>query len=134
MAQIKNKILVVDDEEGLRALVATVLQMAGYEVATAVDGEDGVQKALQYLPDLILLDIMMPKLDGWKTLSKLRTYDQTEHIPIIMLTARGETDSLFKSEQLKVLDYFIKPFEMDEILTYIKKYFDTKELKNRAGA
>ncbi len=132
MANSKKKILIVDDEENLRALVATVLQMAGYEVSTAVDGEDCVQKALQTIPDLILLDIMMPKLDGWKTLSKLRSYDQTEHIPIIMLTARGETDSLFKSEKLKVLDYFIKPFEMDEILAYIKKYFDKKELEDRA--
>ncbi len=131
MVNDKKKILVVDDEEGLRALLATVVQMAGYDVQTAVDGLDGFQKAIDFLPDLILLDIMMPKLDGWKTLSKLRAEEKTEHIPIIMLTARGETDSIFKSEQLKVLDYFIKPFEMDEVLAYIAKYFKTKDLEDR---
>lgn len=117
----KKKILVVDDEQELVAALKIRLEANDFEVIAAYDGEEALEKAKEK-PDLILLDILMPKMDGYKVLSKLRQAAQTKNIPVIMLTAKGESQSIFKAHDLGSTDYIIKPFEQEELLELINKY------------
>ena len=118
----RKKILIVDDEEGVRELLSEGLKLRGYEISTAVDGMDAVQQAFQSVPDLILLDVLMPKMDGWHVLERLRQDEKTQLVPIIMLTAKSETEALFRSEEHKAVDYFIKPINIQELLISIRRY------------
>ena len=116
------KILVVDDEPQLVELLKMRLEVMGYSVLTAYDGQEGLAKATQEHPDLILLDIMMPKMDGCETLSRLKQQPETRAIPVIMLTAKGDTHSITRLQALRATDYFIKPFDATELLAFIRKY------------
>jgi len=118
----KKKILVVDDEPQFRLLVQKRLQANGYDVVQAVDGADGLEKARTEKPDLILLDIMMPHMNGVEVLKVLKSEDTTRDIPVVMLTAKGETDLILDAQEIGAADYFIKPFEPELFLTYIKRY------------
>jgi len=118
----RKKILIVDDELGVRELLAETLRQRGYEVLTAQDGSEGLEQATQTLPNLILLDVMMPKMDGWEMLKRLRRNEKTRDILVIMLTARSETESLMRSEENKTLDYFIKPINLEELIAFIRRY------------
>ena len=122
----RKKLLIVDDEPSIREFLAGALGHRGYATSTAVDGVDGLEKAIQIEPDLILLDVMMPKMDGWEMLSQLRKQEETCNIPVVMLTAKGETEALLKSANQRVVDYFIKPVNMDELLKFIRRYVELK--------
>ena len=121
-----KKILIVDDELGVRELLSEFLKIQGYETLTAVDGLDGLEKAATYLPNLIFLDIMMPKMDGWQALAHLREQEGTKNIPVVMLTARSDTAALLRSEKEHAVDYFIKPIDLEELSTFIKRYVDLR--------
>ncbi len=114
----------MDDEPNVCELISEIVKGGGYEAHTAGGGHEGLEKASSVKPDLILLDVMMPVLNGWQMLERLRNNSDTEHIPVVMLTAKSETDALFRSRQLKVLDYFIKPVEGDELIRFIRRYLD----------
>ena len=118
----RKRILIVDDESGVRELLSEGLKARGYETSTAEDGEEALRKTFRSLPDLILLDVMMPKMDGWGVLEQIRKNEKTQRIPVIMLTAKSETELLFRSEQQKAVDYFIKPINLQELLTSIGRY------------
>ena len=116
-----KKILVIDDEPELVKALKIRLGSEGYEVVTAFDGERGIEKAQTENPDLIVLDIMMPKLDGFATLQELKriaTHDNPLP-PVVVLTARDRLRDLFESEGIK--DYVVKPFEHQDLLERIKK-------------
>ena len=117
-----KKILVVDDEREILEMTRKRLERSGYKVLTASDGKEGIKKTVEEKPDLILLDIVMPDMDGFTMLRKLKGHSSTSLIPVIMLSAKGECDSLLKGEDFGALDYFIKPFDWQELLKYIKKY------------
>jgi len=117
-----KRILLVDDEAQLVEMVRIRLEAEGYEVITAIDGKDGLQKADVFRPDLIILDIMMPGIDGFEVLRRLRVNIATQHIPVIMLTAKGDSTAMFKAHDLGSTDYFIKPFNTQELLDFIKRY------------
>ena len=119
-----KKILIVDDEPGVRELLSDFLKLRGYETLAVENGVEALEKAPQFLPNLIFLDIMMPKMDGWQTLAQLRLREETKNIPVVMLTARRDTATLLKSEQERALDYFIKPIDLEELATFIKRYID----------
>ncbi|MFA9463748.1 MAG: response regulator transcription factor [Velocimicrobium sp.] len=111
------KILVVDDEQGIRDIVKEYLSLEDFEVIEAVDGVDGINKFRNNKIALAILDVMLPKMDGWKVLREIR---KESKVPIIMLTARGEEyDKLFGFE-LGVDDYIVKPFSPKELLARIK--------------
>lgn len=122
-----KKILIIDDEPGVRQLISDFLRPKGYEMLTAEDGMDGLQKAMRFIPNLILLDIMMPKMDGWQALTKLRLGEKTRNIPVVMLTGRSDTESLLKSGRERALDYFIKPVNLNELSTFIDRYIGIRE-------
>ena len=117
-----NKILVVDDEEHIVQMIESRLSANGYEVITAYNGKQALERAKVEMPDLILLDLMMPDIDGFSVLRKLKCEFETMHIPVIMLTCRADSDSIFKAQDLKSTDYIIKPFKPDELLKLIKRH------------
>jgi two-component system, OmpR family, alkaline phosphatase synthesis response regulator PhoP len=115
-------ILIVDDDANIRELILVNLTAAGYEVKTASDGKEAIEKISSFLPALIILDIMMPEIDGWEVCKFVRDDPYLEHIKIIMLTARGsDRDKLIGKGILKADDYLTKPFDIDELMSIIKR-------------
>ena len=109
---MSDKILVVDDEKSISKIIAYNLKKEGYEVLCADDGEMGLQLALSEKPDLILLDIMMPKMDGYEVCRKIR---EQSNVPIIMLTARADEVDKVNGLEIGADDYVIKPFSPKEL-------------------
>lgn len=116
----RKKILLVDDEIQLADMVKMRLEANNYDVITASGGIEGLEKAEKDNPDLILLDILMPDMDGYQTLEKLKENSETESIPVIMLTAEGQADDLTRSVSLGAIDYVVKPFSPVTLLEKIK--------------
>ena len=117
---MSKKILVVDDEPNIVKLVESRLKASGYDVATAKDGQDAIAKAKQIKPDLILLDIMMPGMNGQEVLKELKKDASVSAIPVIMLTAKQETDDIVKSiVNGGAVDYIVKPFIATDFLKKI---------------
>lgn len=114
---MQYKILIVDDDENICELLRLYLEKDGFVTLVANDGEEAVRKASLYAPDLILLDIMLPKLDGWQVCRQIR---KTSETPIIMLTAKGETFDKILGLELGADDYVSKPFETKEVIARIK--------------
>ena len=122
-----HKILVIDDEPDVVWSLKKILEARGYQVITAGNGVDGLEKASRDNPDLILLDIMMPRKNGFKVLQELKADDATRDIPVIFLSVKGETTNLIEGQRLHATDYVIKPYRTEELLKYIKKYLILKE-------
>lgn len=116
-----KKVLVIDDETDLLEALDTWLVSHGYEVSTAKDGAEGLARAKELKPHLVILDIAMPKMDGFEVLSLIRANAQTAATPVIMLTAKGRTENIFQAEKLNAVDFLIKPFDATELLTAVKK-------------
>jgi len=117
-----KKVLVVDDEQGIIQIVEGFLERTTHKVISAINGEQGLAKAKLEKPHLILLDVSMPGIDGFEVLEKLRLDPETWHIPVIMLTAKGDTKSLLKTHDLGARDYLIKPFKGEDLLKCISKW------------
>jgi DNA-binding response OmpR family regulator len=119
---VKAKVLIVDDDVFLSGIYATKLELEGFGVVTARDGEEGVKAALKEIPDLILLDVLMPKLDGFEALRRLKQEETTKNIPVIMLTNLGQKEDIEKGLQDGAVDYLIKAhFVPAEAVEKIKK-------------
>lgn len=116
-----KKILLVDDEKLLAEAVKDNLESSGFEVIIANDGL-GAMERVKERPDLIILDVMMPGIDGIEVLRRLRDDTETARIPVIMLTAKSESESIFNAIDAGSTDYIIKPFYFSELLKVIKKY------------
>lgn len=112
-----EKILVVDDDTNICELLRLYLTKEGYQVTTANDGEEGLEKFNQLKPDMVLLDVMMPKMDGLEVCRRIRKLGNT---PVMMLTAKGETFDKVLGLELGADDYVVKPFETKEIVARIK--------------
>ena len=113
---MKRKILVVDDEEDILHFLEMVLTEKGYEVVTATGGHQALTRAQIEHPDLVLLDVMMPQMDGWEVLKLLRADEGTAHIPVAMLSARTEAKDRVHGLQEGAIDYICKPFSLQELL------------------
>ena len=118
----KGRILVVDDEAIILETVKLALEAVHYEVAVACNGQEGLQSAIAQQPDLILLDVTMPVMDGFQLLAKLKNDERTKKIPVVMLTGRDEAESVTLSQQLKADDYLMKPFTVEHLLDLVCKY------------
>ncbi|MFN6145988.1 MAG: PleD family two-component system response regulator [Planctomycetota bacterium] len=115
-------VLIIEDEKLIVVSTQMVLEAAGFRVESANNGEDGLNKARDVTPDLILLDIMMPGIDGWETLTRLKRDPATSRIPVIVFTAREHSRGHQRSAELGAVDYFRKPFEPDELIELVGKY------------
>ena len=114
------KILVIDDDEAINELIKVNLELAFYKVITALDGNKGYALAKQELPDLIILDVMMPEVDGYTVAKRIRENEETKDIPIIMLTALNMLQNKVQGFNIGIDDYIVKPFEMEELLLRVK--------------
>ncbi len=115
-----NKILVIDDDKNINELVKINLELAGYKVIQALDGIKGFALAKQELPNAILLDVMMPEVDGYTVAQRIRQNSDTKNIPILMLTALSQLNDKVKGFDIGVDDYLVKPFEMEELKVRIR--------------
>ena len=122
-----QRILVVDDEADIRRLVQEALLAAGYEVATAANGTEAVRLSAMFLPDLVLLDIMMPDVDGFTVYERLRAKPAALHSPIIFLTARREIDAKLTGFRKGAVDYVTKPFHIRELLARVQVHLRPPE-------
>lgn len=120
-----KKILIVDDEEDLVETVRFPLEMEGYHVLVSYNGEDALNQARKENPDLILLDLMLPKLDGYKVCRLLKFDDRYKHIPILMLTAKTQEKDKTLGMETGANEYITKPFEMDDLIKKVKTYLKT---------
>jgi DNA-binding response OmpR family regulator len=111
----KKKILVAEDEPDIRGLIVFSLQFAGFNVVEAFNGEDAVQKATKEKPDLILLDVRMPKMTGYEACQALKAQSSTAHIPVVFLSARGQESEIKHGLELGAEEYILKPFAPDEL-------------------
>ena len=125
------RVLTVDDEPPIRLLVRVNLEAEGMEVIEAPDGRTGVQLAKREQPDLILLGVMMPVLDGWQAAEELREDPETREIPIVFLTARAELRDCIRGFDLGAVDYVFKPFDPTELASRIRVLLERLELGDR---
>src|SRR5260370_28475707 len=108
--------LVVDEDEVIRQLIAVTLTLEGFEVFTAVDGQDCLDKVVELQPDVITLDVMMPRLDGWVTATQLRRNPATARIKVVLITARAQEDDRDPGRQLGVDAYLTTPSDPSEMI------------------
>lgn len=113
----KNSILVIDDDRNILAIIEMYLRKAGYEVTCVERGDEALQAFRRVQPALVVLDVMLPGMDGWEVLDKLR---QESDVPVIMLTAKGDTLDRIQGLDLGADDYIVKPFDAKELLARIK--------------
>lgn len=121
MTPQKTLLLLVDDEPDFLFLVKNRLEANGYRVTTAPDGTAALEAVKKERPDLILLDVLMPKMDGYEALEELRGVRGTRQIPVIMFSAKGQPDDLKLSKELGATDYLLKPFDPNDLLQKIEK-------------
>lgn len=115
-----NKILVVDDDSSINELIKINLELIGYKVVQALDGIKGFALAKQELPSLVILDVMMPDVDGYTVAQRIRQNESTKNIPILMLTALSQLNDKVKGFDIGVDDYLVKPFEMEELKVRVR--------------
>jgi CheY-like chemotaxis protein len=123
---MERTVLIIEDEKLIIVSTQMVLEAAGFRVESATNGEDGIAKAKGLAPDLVLLDIMMPGIDGWETLTRLKRDPATANIPVVIFTAREHARGHQKSSEMGAADYFRKPFEPDELIELVEKHVAQK--------
>ncbi len=116
-----KKILIADDDKAMRALLRVVLQKKGYEVTLASDGKEALRLLQKDIPDLVVLDVMMPKLNGWEVAKKIREDKKMSGLPIIMLTAKDEMIDKLMGFESGVNEYIVKPLKPASITAAVKK-------------
>jgi len=117
-----HTILLVDDDEDLIQALQFSLHRENYNVIKSLNGAEAITKSLDVQPDLILLDILMPNLDGLTSCRAIKTMKQTKDIPVIMLTAKGDTETIRAAFKAGANDYIVKPFGMDKVLNKIEEF------------
>jgi DNA-binding response OmpR family regulator len=114
-------VLVVDDDVVIRQLVVVNLELEGFEVYTAVDGAECLQRLREIRPHIVTLDIMMPRVDGWEVAARMRSDPTLAHIKVIMLSARAQEADLKRGARLGVDYYLTKPFDPDELVGVVRR-------------
>ena len=122
-----KKILAVDDEKAIVRLVQVNLEREGYQVVTAYDGREALENVASERPDLVVLDVMMPYMDGFEVLQQLKKDPETRDIPVIMLTAKAQDADVFRGWQSGVDCYLTKPFNPMELKAFVKRVFKSIE-------
>lgn len=127
----KFSILIVDDVPKNIQMVANVLREEGYQMAFARSGDAALRHTETILFDLILLDIMMPEMNGYEVCEKLKQNPKTKEIPVIFLTAKTDTENVLKGFELGAVDYVTKPFNMSELLARVKTHLELREARQK---
>lgn len=127
----KAKILLVDDEQKVLELIAFRLKLLGYNVITAKDGEEAITKFESESPDLIILDIAMPGIDGLTVCSRIRKMNDRNHVPILMLTARSAVEDVNKALAMGADDYIVKPYDPGVLQMKIQSHLGNRKLETK---
>lgn len=123
----KSRILIADDEPHIRRILQFLLENEGFEVEMAEDGRQALEKMADWRPDLVLLDVMMPHLDGFAVLKEIRGNFDTAHTPVIMLTAKGEQEDRIQGLQDGANDYLTKPFDQPELILRVRNLLNSRQ-------
>lgn len=123
---VPNKILVVDDDEHILRSLSQYLELEDFNVVSASSGPDALKLFDQESPDLVVLDVMMPGMDGYQVLEKLRSHSDSAGVPVLMLTARDQHNDILKGYQMGATSYLVKPFNLDELVDAIREVFAAK--------
>ncbi len=115
------KILVAEDERDIRALIAFTLQFAGHEVVVVANGAEAVEKALEINPDLILMDVRMPRMTGYQACEALKNRVETKDVPVIFLSAKGQESEIQEGLDAGAVDYILKPFAPDDLTKQVER-------------
>lgn len=127
------KILVIEDEEAIRDKIMTVLRYEGFETLGAAEGDEGVSAAADNSPDLIICDVLMPRMNGYGALSALRANEKTAAIPVIFLTAAASRADQRKGMELGADDYITKPYTVDELLSAVRTRLERQNIIRNAS-
>jgi DNA-binding response OmpR family regulator len=120
------RVLVVDDDEVIRQLITVNLELEGFDVHTAQDGQDCLDKIKDVRPDVVTLDVMMPRLDGWETAARLRQDTDLDNVAIILLSARAQEADVERGSRIGVDAYLTKPFDPDDLVDTVRRLGDEK--------
>src|SRR5690348_5053019 len=131
---MKNRILVVDDTPANIQALAAILKEQGYQISVATNGKQALDAMAKVQPDLILLDVMMPEMDGFETCRRLKASEQWQQIPIIFLTAKTDTTDIVQGYELGAMDYVAKPFNAHELLARVSTHLMMDELRRNLAA
>lgn len=118
------RVLVIDDDPNIVDMIELVLIVEGFDVTIANSGQDGLLEALREPPDVIVLDVMMPKIDGWQIAAKLRGHDTLSDVPIVFCTALTDDDSMWKGYEVGAASYITKPFEPERLIAEIRRVIE----------
>ena len=121
MSSTLGRVLVVDDDDVIRQLITVNLELEGFDVTTAVDGQDCLDKVHGVDPVVITLDVMMPRMDGWEAASRLRADPRTASVKVVLLSARAQEADLQRGGQIGVDAYLTKPFDPDELIATVRR-------------
>ena len=121
MSTSLGRVLVVDDDDVIRQLITVNLELEGFDVATAIDGQDCMDRVKDVRPDVITLDVMMPRLDGWEAAGRLRADPDTAGIKVVLLSARAQEADLERGSRIGVDAYLTKPFDPDELIAVVRR-------------
>jgi DNA-binding response OmpR family regulator len=123
-----KRILCIEDEPEMIDLIRLILGRRGFDVSGATGGADGLKAVREQLPDLVLLDLMMPDMDGWEVYQQMKAEESTRHIPVIVVTAKAQSiDKVLALHIAKVDDYIAKPFSPQDLLTSVEKVLAQKK-------
>jgi DNA-binding response OmpR family regulator len=120
------KILIADDERDIRDLITFTLQFAGFEVVPTTNGEEAYQAALREIPDLILLDVRMPRMTGYQACQQIKADARTRHIPVVFLSAKGQEAEVNTGLEAGAAEYILKPFSPDQLTDKVKSLLAKK--------
>ncbi len=118
------RILIAEDEKDIRDLIAFTLQFAGHEVTATSNGEEAYASALQLIPDLILLDVRMPRMTGYEACKQLKAEEKTRNIPVVFLSAKGQDTEVQSGLEAGAAEYIIKPFAPDQLTERVQAILD----------
>src|SRR5262245_26207872 len=131
---MSSRILVVDDTPANIQSLTAILKEKGYQISVATNGKQALDAVARVQPDLILLDVMMPEMDGFETCRCLKANEQWRHLPVIFLTARTETTDIVQGFELGAVDYVAKPFNAHELLARVNTHLTMDELRRSLAA
>jgi CheY-like chemotaxis protein len=118
------RVMVVEDDDTIRQLITVNLELEGFDVVTATDGQEALERVKDLAPAVMTLDVMMPRLDGWETAARLRADTDTSHIKLVLLSARAQQADLQRGEQIGVDAYLTKPFDPDQLIDIVRRLAD----------
>jgi len=121
---MSHSVLIIDDDKWIAMSTSMVLEAEGFEVHSALSGPEGIEKVRRLKPGIVLLDIMMPGMDGWETLERLKADRLCSPIPVIVFTAREHREGPSKAVELGAVEYFRKPFRPDALVQTIRRHLD----------